>query len=88
MILTLDELDKLWAGSNVDESSLKLLCRKYTPLTILGWIHRGLTIQNKENIIDWHKIKLSELGVDVPEPLPEVDDERLEEKDYGDYFSE
>ena len=88
MSVTLKELDELWEGQNLDESSLKLLCRRYSPTTILEWIHRGLTIHNKENTVTWHREKLAELGVDIPELPPEVEDERLEEEDHGDYFSE
>jgi len=88
MITTLTELDEHWSGTNVDKSSLKLLCRKYGPKLMLDWIHRGLTIQ-KEITVEWHKKKLQELGEQIltPEAIPAEGEQNLAE-DYGDYFTE
>jgi hypothetical protein len=88
MSITLKELDEMWQGSNLDKSQLKYLCRKYGPLVIIEWINRGITIHDKEKVINWYKQKLLELGYEFLEKPKEVPDERLFKDDFGDYFSE
>lgn len=86
--MNLAELDKNWAGQNVDKSNLKLLCRKYSPQLMMDWIHRGLSLQ-KDIAVDWHKQKLIELGSPIvePEEVPQEGQENLAEN-FGDYFTE
>lgn len=86
--MLLSELDKEWDGQNVDKASIKLLCRKYSPQLLMDWIHRGLTVK-KDGLIEWHKVKLSDLGSPVvePEELPQEGNKNLAEG-FGDYFSE
>jgi hypothetical protein len=84
MVLTLEELDKLWEGQNTDKAAIKLLCRKYSPNLVLDWIHRGLTLK-KEVAIVWHKTKLKELGEELIEQPRMTVDSNLA-ADFGDYF--
>jgi hypothetical protein len=86
--MNLKELDNLWEGQNIDKNSLKYLCRKYSPLLIIDWIHRGLSINKKEELKAYHKNKLSELGEVLIEKPKEVTDDRLFSEKYGDYFTE
>ena len=88
MTVNLNELDKLWEGENIDKNSLKYLCRKYEPKIVLDWINRGLSINNKEELVTWHKEKLVELGEEIIEKPKEIQDDRLFEGDHGDYFQE
>ena len=88
MTMSLKDLDELWDTPNLDEKNMKYLCRKYSPKLILEWINRGLTINNKEIVIDWYKLKLEELGEKVIPQPEEVEDDKLFNESYGDYFSE
>jgi len=87
MTITLKELDEMWTGGNIDKDSLKYLCRKYSPQVIMEWIERGLTISNKDKVIIWHKTKLKESGIILPETPEEVKDGRLFKEEVGDYFN-
>ena len=52
-------------------------------MLLLDWIHRGLTVSAKEQLIAWHKKSLSEFGITVLAP-----ESHTPEGEYGDYFSE
>lgn len=87
-MMTLKQLDELWETPNLDEKNIKYICRKYGPHIILDWINRGLSIHDKQKVIDWYKLKLEELGEPVIEKPKEVEDDRLFNEEFGDYFSE
>ena len=88
MTFTLEELDKLWEGQNIDKTNLKLLCRKYSPTIILDWIQRGVSLNDRDKAIVWHKNKLAELGELLIEKPEEVSDERLFNDEAGEYFND
>jgi len=88
MSMSLEELDSLWNGENIDKNNLKYLCRKYSPKLVMDWIERGLSLNNKTELVNWHKTKLTELGENLIEKPKEIKDERLFGGDYGDYFQD
>ena len=87
-MVTIQELDNLWSGTNIDKTSIKYLCRKYGPTVLMEWIHKGLTLTKTEELKTWHQTKLSELGVVVVQKPPEVTDGQFFTETTGDYFAD
>lgn len=82
--MELEELDKIWTGQNLDEKIMKKLCRRYSPWTMMQWIARGLTIESKDKYVEWLRKEMKQMG----EEIITMDEKKIEEGDYGDYFSD
>ena len=73
--MKLEELDEKWVGKNPEKTWLKFLCRKYSPNTVMEWIHRGIVSSQrlKPRVMEWHKQQVEALGVPIEVEQPQVD---------------